>query len=120
LTKKRQKALETPEIYSADQMRKRYDSFYDQSPKQNLDRRKVPEELWPLLPYAEFWGIADELTRDILVKQAPADVQRNLKDAVATFENALEEWLAGPETDNPNPSDEYIAFAAMIMAADSV
>jgi len=111
---------ETPDILSADQMQQRYGSFYDQSPRQNLDRRKVPEKLWPLLQFAEVLGNADDWTREDLVKQAPADVQRNLKDAVAAFENSLEEWLAGPESDNPNPSDEYIAFVAMIMAADSV
>lgn len=108
----------TPDILSADQMKRRYGSFYDTSPMVHLDRRKVPEKIWPLLPYAEFWGVADDWTRETLVKQALADVQQNLKQAVSAFEDALEEWLAGPEADNPNPSDEYVAFAAMIMAAD--
>ena len=108
---------ETPDILSAEQMKRWYGSFYDRSPMLDLDQRKVPEEFWPLLPYAEFWGVADDLTREILVKQAPADVQHNLKEAVAAFDNALDEWLAGPEADDPNPSDEYIAFSAMRMAA---
>jgi len=109
---------ETSDILSAEQMKRRYGSFYDASPKLHLDRTKVPEKFWPLLAYAEFWGIADDLTREILVEQAPADVQRNLKEVVAAFDSALDEWLAGPEADNPTPTDEYIAFSAMGMAAD--
>jgi hypothetical protein len=109
---------ETSDILSAEQMKRRYGSFYDSSPKLHLDRRNIPGVLWPLLAYAEFWGIADDLTREILVEQAPADVQRNLKEVVAAFDSALDEWLAGPEADNPTPTDEYIAFSAMGMAAD--
>ncbi len=101
-------------------MKQRYGSFYDNSPRIHLDQDLVPERFWPLFAYAEFWGIPDELTRENLVDGAPADVQQNLKEAVTAFEDALEEWLAGPEADNPNPSDEYVAFAALIMAADSV
>ena len=69
-------------------MKRLYGRFYDRGAKQHLDRRNVPEKFWPLLPYAEFWGIADDLTREILVKEAPADVQHNLKPAVAVFDNA--------------------------------
>jgi hypothetical protein len=108
---------ETPDILSAGQMKRRYGGFYDSSPKLHLDRTKVPEKYWPLLAYAEFWGIADDLTREILVEQASADVQLNLKQVVGAFDSALDEWLAGPEADNPNPSDEYVAFSAMRMAA---
>jgi hypothetical protein len=111
---------ETPEILSAEQMKRLYGRFYDRSPKFQLDRRRVPEKFWPLLPYAEFWGMADDSARQRLVKQAPAEIRRNLKQVVAAFDDALDEWLAGPEADNPTPTDEYIAFCAMGMAADSI
>ncbi len=111
------KMSETSDILTAEQMKQFYGGFYHRSPKVHLDRDKISERFWPLLPYAEFWGIADDLTREILVKQASADVQHNLKNAVAAFDSALDEWLAGPEADNPNPSSEYIAFSAMRMAA---
>jgi hypothetical protein len=90
-----------PDILSADQMKRQYGRFYNSSPRLRLDRDKVPEQFWPLLPYAEFWGIADDWTRERLVKQAPADVRLNLKETVSAFDNALDEWLAGPEADNP-------------------
>jgi hypothetical protein len=111
---------ETTEVLSAAQMRQRYGSFYNSSPGMKLDQKKVPERFWSLLPYAEFWGIADDWTREDLVDQAPPDVQKNLREVVARFDNALDEWLAGPEADDNSPSDEYIAFTAMRMAADYV
>jgi hypothetical protein len=97
----------TPKILSAEQMETWYGSFYERSPKLHLDRGNVPTQFWPLLPYAEFWGIADDWTREGLVKHAPVDVQQNLKQVVAAFDVALDEWLAGPEADNPNPSDGH-------------
>jgi hypothetical protein len=101
-------------------MKQFYGDFYHRSPKVDLDRTKVPRTFWPLLPYAEFWGIADDVTREILVDEASAAVQQNLKQVVSVFDTALDEWLAGPEADNPYPSDEYIAYSAMGMAADFV
>lgn len=111
---------QSPDILSAEEMKQWYDHFYESSPKVRLNRANVPEQLWPLLPYAEFWGIADDWTREDLIEQAPADVQRNLKAVITSYNSDLEEWLAGPEASNRNPSDEYVAFAAMIMAADYV
>ncbi len=70
-----------------------------------------------MLPYAEFWGIADDWTREDLVKSAPPGARENLKQVVAAFDNAMDEWLAGPEADASDPSDEYIAYSAMRMAA---
>jgi hypothetical protein len=66
-----------PDILSVEEMKQRYGSFYDQSPTPHLDRRKVPERFWPLLPYAEFWGLADDGTREILVRQAHPNAVRD-------------------------------------------
>ncbi len=109
---------DSPNILSADQMQRLYGSFYESSPKLHLDSSKVPQQLRPLLPYAEFWGVADDWTREELVEKAPADVQENLKDVVASFDKSFDDWLAGPEADDPSLSDEYIAFTALRMAAD--
>lgn len=113
-----EKPQATPDILSAQPMRQQYGDFYDRSPMVRLDRSKVPEQFWPLLPYAEFRGNADNWTREGLIKQAPRGVQQNFKQVVAAFDSALGEWLAGPEADDRNPSDEYVAFVAMTMAAD--
>ncbi len=108
------------EILTAEEMRQWYGGFYTSSPMVRLDRSKVPEQFWPLLPYAEFWGIADDWTREDLIEKAPPEVLQNLKQVLATFDEALDEWLAGPEADDRSPSDEYVAFCAMGMAADYI
>ncbi len=108
---------DTPTILTAEQMKGSYGSFYESSQRVRLDPNNVPKRFWPLIPYAEFWGIADDLAREILIDEAPKNVQQNLKDVVAVFDSAMDEWLAGPDADNPNPTDEYIAFSAMRMAA---
>ena len=108
------------EVLTNDEMRNRYGSFYHRNPKLRLDQTNVPQRLWPLVPYAEFWGFADDWTRQDLVEQAAPEVQRNLKEVVSTFDDALDEWLAGPEAAGPKFSEEYIAFTALRMAADFV
>jgi hypothetical protein len=107
-------------ILSTSQMRQFYGSFYDMSPIVKLNRQLVPEDVWPLLPYAEFWGIADDWTREALVEGASPAIRENLKEAVDAFEDKLEEWLVHSESKDAEPSDEYVAFASLIMAADLV
>lgn len=104
-------------IWSAEEIRQRYGDFYDRSPQLQLDKGAIPERFWPLIPYAEFWGIADDVTREELVIQAPFEVKRNFRDVITNLNADLNEWLAGPEADNPDPSPEYVAFSAMRMAA---
>ena len=109
--------IDTTELWSTEELRRKYGGSYLASTKSTLDKSKVPEKFWPLLGYAEFWGISDDGSREILVTQAPPDVQHNLKEVVAAFDDLLDEWLAGPESDEPNPSKEYVAYSAMRMAA---
>ena len=83
-----------------------------------LDSKKVPIVLHPLIPYAEVWGITDDVIRETIVQGCPTDIAKNLKRLVAEYKVPLNEWLAGPEALSENPSKEYIAFSAMRMAAD--
>ena len=69
---------ENADVLSAEGMKHLYGAFFDQSPMVRLDPDKVPREFWPLLPYAEFWGIADDWTREDLVK-SPAGCARESK-----------------------------------------
>jgi len=100
-------------LLNAEEMKRKYGLFLEKGANLRLDKRKVPRKFWPLLPYAEFW------MREHLVEQAPPDVLQNLKEVIASIDNALDEWLAGPEADVPNPSDEYVAFSAMRLAGYS-
>lgn len=107
-------------VLSAEELERFYGDFYRKRPKARLHSNAIPRQFWPLVPYAEFWGIADDWGRESLVDEAPLSIQQNLKVVVALFDNALDEWLAGPEADHPPFSKEYIAFSAMRRAADYV
>ena len=93
-------------VLSQSEMRDLYGSLYDQTPKQ--------------VPYAEFWGIPDDWARERLVRTAPPEALTNLKQVVEAYDGALDDWLGGAEADDPDQSDEYIAFSAMRIAAYSV
>jgi hypothetical protein len=108
------------DVFSVEQMKQQYGLFFTNSPRVQIDCTNVPKELWSLIPYAEFWGIADDWARESLVRQAPPEIQKNLKSVVSAFNDALDVWLAGDEADSPSPSREYIAFSAMRMAADFI
>ncbi len=103
---------------SADEMKQLYGVFYQESPKASIDPSQVPGSLHVLVPYAEFWGISDDWAREELIAKSPQSVQENLKAVVASFDDKLDEWLAGEEADSTSPSKEYVAFSAMRMAAD--
>ncbi len=107
-------------VFDKETMKIIYGSFYSESPFVKLDEEKVPEELRPLLPYAEFWGISDDSIRELLIDKASSDVQANLKWVLAAFDVKMDRWLAGEEADDPLPSTEYVAFSAMRMAADFI
>lgn len=105
-------------VLTAEEMQGWYGRFYNQSPGQSLDPANVPENLRLLLPYAEFWGILDDWTRENLVAAAPEAVKRNLASLVKRFDDQFDDWLAGPEANSDPLSDEYVAFTALRMAAD--
>jgi hypothetical protein len=69
------------------------------------------------MPYAEFWGIADDSYRIELVKHAPREIWREFRDVVSRHETGLLDWLAGPEADT-TPTPEYVAFSFMLRAFD--
>jgi hypothetical protein len=78
----------------------------------------VPQDLRLLIPYAEFWGIPDDGYRIELVLQAPPEIFREFREVVSKHEAILLKWLAGPEADADMPTDEYVAFSAMLLAYD--
>ena len=101
-----------------EQMQDLYGDFYNANTKVPFARKDVPESLWPLIPYAQFWGVSDDWQREQLIQKAPIAVIKNLKVVTASFDDQLDEWLAGNESLSHSPSDAYIAFSAMRMGAD--
>ena len=64
-------------------------------------------------------GEAIVVTDEVVAKQLDAPVGIALAEVpIEQNEDALDEWLAGPEAAGPQFSQEYLAFSAMRMAAD--
>lgn len=112
--------MATNPILTRSEMKSFYGDFWSQSPGVRLSAEKVPPSLVPLIPYAEFWGVTDDLLRENLVDAAPKPVAQNMKDVVYQLEPIWESWLGGRRADPDHPTDEFLAFAALIMAADYV
>lgn len=112
----------------SDDLSTRYGAFYSEglrlrsdageSSEFRLTANRIPKELLPLLPYAAFWGIADDTYRIELVRVAPEHVWKEFRDLVSRHEDALMAWLAGPEAKERPPSSEYLAFSFMLQAFD--
>jgi len=111
---------EKVDALTSGELRNRYGSFYDASSKVHINSGRVPPTLHSLIPYAAIWGISDDLERENLVESAPRVAREDLIRLVDAFQDELDEWLAGPEADEGNPSDEYVAFSAMRMARDFI
>jgi hypothetical protein len=90
------------------------------TPKASFESGDVPQELRALIPYAVFWGVSDDWIREDVLKRTPVQLKKNLKWAVAKFDDPLDAWLAGPEASSSDPTDAYVAFSAMRMGADFI
>ena len=101
---------------SRDDLKRRYGNFFEPR-TEPLDEKKVPPAFRSLIPYAEIWGMSDDIYRDELVDGAPPVAKADLLALGREFDAQLDSWLAGPEADSPyNLSAEYLAFTHMRMA----
>lgn len=101
------------------EMREKYGLYAQNAPRIALNPANVPEPLRVLIPLAQRWGIGDDLKREDLIAMAAPEELAALTIAINQYEDELDDWLAGPEADSSAPSEEYIAFSAMRMAADA-
>jgi hypothetical protein len=86
-----------------------------------LNPLNVPEGLRHLIPWAEKYGISDDIYRDEVVGSLDESEELELMDFSDNYWTMeLNDWLAGPEADSTTPSDEYITFTCLTMAADMV
>lgn len=107
------------EVLSAGAMRKKYRLTAESARRPvALDPERVPEDLRHLIPYAERWGITDDLMLEDVLSKAPPPEIADLKRVVGENEDRLEQWLAGPEAKGPTFTKEYVAFSALLLAAD--
>jgi hypothetical protein len=102
---------------SFDALKLRYGEFFERRTV-TLDAKKVPPAFRPLIPYAEIWGVKDDIDRGLLVENAPLAAKTDLLALGGEFDAPLDSWLAGPEADSRPLSQEYVAFSNMRMAFD--
>ncbi len=95
----------------------RYGGFFRSREKLNLSEAKVPPRLRPFLMWAAYWGVSDDIDREMLREEAPAEAIEELRALISTIDVDLNDWLAGPAADQSSPSAEYVAFSAMRMAS---
>jgi hypothetical protein len=112
------KRRERFEVLPAGEMRKKYGLTAENRPIIRLDPKKVPKELRHLIPWAEKFGISDDLIREDFFAKTSAKEIAELKKLMSQHDDLLDAWLAGPEADGPKFSKEYLAFANMRMGAD--
>jgi hypothetical protein len=106
------------EVLSAGEMRAKYGLTAENRPIIKLDPFAVPQDLRHLIPLAERFGVSDDLIRADIVAKAPVAELAAMRAAVASLDDAFDEWLAGPAARGPAFSPEYIAFSCLRMAAD--
>jgi len=58
-----------------------------------------------------------DLMRNDLRKELPVEFLERLAQAMATVDDAMDGWLAGPAATR-TPSPEYVAFSALRMLVD--
>jgi hypothetical protein len=102
---------------SFDALKLRYGEFFERRTV-SLDVKKVPPAFRPLIPYAEIWGVKDDVDRGLLVENAPPAAKTDLLALGGEFDAQLDTWLAGPESYSRSSTAEYLAFSNMRMAYD--
>ena len=82
-----------------------------------LNPDNVPIPLRKLLPFAEEWGKGDDLERQTSLQSASREELESLIQSIdGVSDDELFGWLAGPESYNPEPSDEYVALSVLVEA----
>jgi hypothetical protein len=108
------------ELLSVGELLARYDLLELEPYVPPLDASFVPQALRYLVPYAQIWGVADDTLREVVLQRASREARSHLKRLIVAADDLLDEWLAGPDADAAEPSQEYVAFSAMRMAADLI
>jgi len=83
-----------------------------------LDPAQVPAAFRHLISLAERYGVTDDGYRSEMVASLPDSGRTELAQFLTDYDDALDSWLAGPESDGPTFSEAYIVFSALRMAAD--
>jgi len=99
-------------------LKQKYGEFFQEGGNVPFDDQDVPVNLASIIPYARFWGIADDYERHALADKAPKTIGDDLLAITQAHDQQLDDWLASPAADWNN--EAYLAFSNMRMAADYI
>ena len=108
------------EVLPAGEMRRRYGLSAGNRPSVEFSSDDVPCVLREYIPLAKKWGVNDDIVREDMIARASDEERAELKIAVGGIQDELDEWLAGPESFSTAPTEAYLAFTAMRLAADEI
>lgn len=112
-------ALRHGEIASADAFHARLPPDAIVSARIALDATKVPAELRSLVPLAEYWGIGDDVIRDVLQESESQAQKAALAKAVNPHNAVITAWLDSLPAGQPM-SDEAAAFMYMQLGLEEM
>ena len=106
------------EIAPAHILQEKYGLYAENRPEIKLDPAKVPEGLRALIPYAEEWGMGDDIIRNDFIEKSTDAEKQELHDALSEPYERITAWLDsfGENT----MSDEAAAFMYMQLALDEM
>lgn len=109
----------TWDVGAVAELRKKYGLSLKKWRKQQLNSANVPDELRPLIPLAEFWGITDDIVRAELLEKVSENDVLHLRQTLKPFIKILELWLCDKRRAATwYKTDEYAAFSCLTNAAD--
>ncbi len=112
-------ALRHGDIAPADAFRAAYAPDAIAAARTPLDPAKVPASLRGLVPLAEYWGIGDDVLREMLQEGESPAKKKALADAVNPHNAAITAWLDSWAQGEPM-SDEAAAFMYMQQGLDEM
>lgn len=107
------------EIAPAHLLQRKYGLYAENRPAIRLDPEKVPVHLRRLIPFAEEWGIGDDIIRSDYERKASIERKRAFYRALSRDDQeAVRKWL---DTFPPDSlTEEAAAFMYMALAHDEI
>lgn len=112
-------ALRHGDIAPADAFRAAYAPDAIAAARTPLDPAKVPAPLRGLVPLAEYWGIGDDVLREMMQEGESPAKKKAMADAVNPHNAAITAWLDSWPQGEPM-SDEAAAFMYMQQGLDEM
>lgn len=105
-------------VASGSELKEAFGLTAENRPTIKLNPERVPDGLRVLIPYAEEWGIDDDLIRADVIRKASPEKLEALISTVSRYQDSINEWLAGPEAYRDEHTKEYYTFSALVTAFD--